>query len=174
MTSVKKKQSKRIKNSDIFTKNCLNRNINLPFESIGENIKENLLKKLQEDLEGKCAKEGFIKKNSINILLYTSGIIKSNYIIFNVVFECYICRPVENMLIKCKVINNTKAGIRAEYNKSEESPIVIFVARDHNYKNQDFQNINISDIIQIKVIGIRYELNDTNISVLGEFKKKYT
>ena len=29
------------------------------------------------------------------------------------------------------------------------------------------------DIIQIKVIGIRYELNDTNISVLGEFTKKY-
>ena len=85
MTSVKKKQSKRIKNSDIFTKNCLNRNINLPFESIGENIKENLLKKLQEDLEGKCAKEGFIKKIQL-IYYYTHLVLLKVIILFSMLF----------------------------------------------------------------------------------------
>jgi DNA-directed RNA polymerase subunit E'/Rpb7 len=164
---------KKFKNSDIFKKNSLSRQIRLPFESVGENLRDNLLKKLQEDLEGKCTKEGFIKKESIHILLYSSGNIKSNYIVFNVVFECYICRPVEGMLIKCKVINNTKAGVRAEYIKSDSSPIIVFIARDHNYKNKLFSTIEVADIIQIKVIGIRYELNDTNISVLGEFTKKY-
>lgn len=167
-----KKKKKFKEKSDIYMKNVLNRSIQIPFESVGENIKENLLLHLQNTLEGKCSKEGYIKNDSINILVYSSGIVESSYIIFNVIFECLICKPVEGMNISCKVLNNTKAGIRAEYSKGDKSPIVIFVARDHNYKNAEFSNIEINDSIIIKVLGIRFELNDVNISVLGEFVKK--
>lgn len=168
----RKKNSSQIKSIGIYMTNMLSRKIQIPFENVGSNIKENLLKKLQEDLEGKCCKEGYIKKHSITINTYSCGVVKSDYIIFNVIFQCKICKPVEGMQIKCKVINNTKAGIRAEYIKDDVSPIVIFVARDHNYKNSNFNKIENDDFIQIKVLGIRFELNDEVISVLGEFVKK--
>ena len=52
--------------------------------------------------------------------------------------------------------------------KYDPSPLVIFIARDHHFQNAYFNNINESDIIHIRVIGQRYELNDKFISVIAE------
>ena len=85
-------------------------------------------------------------------------------------FECLICRPSEGMKFKVIVKNITKAGIRAEY--KEDSPIVVFISRDHVYNNKNFNSINIDDTIYIKVIGIRYELNDEFISIIADLDER--
>jgi DNA-directed RNA polymerase subunit E'/Rpb7 len=85
-------------------------------------------------------------------------------------FECLICRPVEGQIIECIVKNITKAGIRAIYQSEEESPITIFIARDHHYNNEYFTSLKENDSITTRVIGIRFELGDENISVLSELK----
>ena len=86
-------------------------------------------------------------------------------------FECDVCHPVEGQVIKCQVKNITRAGIRAIYVKEKKSPITVFVARDHHYNNEEFSKIVENQDITIKVIGIRYELHDESISVLGELKQ---
>ena len=164
-------KSKRKKKS-IFSKNMLTRKIILPFTSIGGNLNDILKQKLEEDLYNKCCKEGYIKTDSIMISSYSSGVIQENNVTFDVLFECLICHPIEGQIIKCKVENITRAGIRATYFKETKSPITIFVARDHHYDNKYFSAIKEEDIILIKVIGIRYELNDETISVLGELKQQ--
>ena len=158
----------KLKRRGIWMKNVLTRKILLPFKSIGNNIRENIQTKLEENLYNKCQKEGYIKKKSIQILSYSSGVVEANNVIFDVMFECNICRPVEGQIISCKVKNITRAGIRATYTREEESPITIFVARDHHYNNEEFSQQKEDNDINIKVIGIRYELNDETISVLGE------
>jgi len=166
---VKRKINKnKLKRRGIWMKNVLTRKILLPFKSIGNNIRENIQTKLEENLYNKCSKEGYIKKKSIQILSYSSGVVEANNVIFDVMFECNICRPVEGQIISCKVKNITRAGIRATYTREEESPITIFVARDHHYNNEEFSQQKEDNDINIKVIGIRYELNDETISVLGE------
>ena len=72
------------------------------------------------------------------------------------------------MKIKCLVKNVTRAGIRAIYYKEEENPIVLFIAREHNIKNEQFNQVVENDTIVAKVIGIRYKLNDEHISIIGE------
>lgn len=156
----------------IWMKNVLTRNIVIPFKSIGGNINKNIQKKLEEKLYHKCCPEGYVKHGSINVLTYSSGEIQANNVVFVVMFECLICRPVEGQVIKVKAKNITKAGIRAIYAKEEISPITVFVARDHHYNSVDFSKVKLEDDIVIKVIGIRYELNDENISVLGELRIK--
>ena len=47
----------------IYMKNVLTRKVFLPFIVLGRNIKELLTQKIMEKYEGKCVKEGFIKKN---------------------------------------------------------------------------------------------------------------
>jgi DNA-directed RNA polymerase subunit E'/Rpb7 len=150
----------------IYMQNILSRKIILPFVSLGNNIKELLSQKISSLYEGKCIKEGFIKKRSCSIVSYSAGIIKNKNVIFSVIFECLICRPSEGMKFKVNVKNITKAGIRAEY--KEDSPIVVFIARDHIFKNKNINNIKIGDMIYIKVIGIRYELNDEFISIIAD------
>ena len=51
------------------------------------------------------------------------------------------------MVVDCYVKNITKAGIRAELNGYQNTddtcPIVVFIARDHNFDNEYFTNLNI-------------------------------
>jgi DNA-directed RNA polymerase subunit E'/Rpb7 len=175
-SKVKRKINKnKLRKKGIWMRNILTRKILLPFNSVGSNIRENIKKTLEQTLYNKCSKEGYIKTKSIQILSYSSGVVEANTVVFDVMFECDICRPVEGQIINCKVKNITRAGIRATYTKEEDSPITIFVARDHHYNNEEFSQKKEDDDISIKVIGIRYELNDETISVLGELimsKKK--
>ena len=153
----------------IYFKSILSRDIKIPIKYVGSNIKNIIQQKLSNMLEGKCSKEGYIKNGTIEIITYSAGVLESDFVVFDVSFKCLICRPVEGMKIKCKVDNVTKAGIRASHYNNIESPIVVFVARDHYFNNSTFVNIKESDIITTKVIGIRYELNDKKYTLYQNF-----
>ncbi len=155
----------------IYMKNILTRKIKVPFNVLGNNVKEILTSKISELCEGKCIKEGYVKKRSCNIIQYSAGTFYGKYVEFSVCFECLLCRPAEGMSIKVIVKNITKAGIRAEY-KDKDSPIVVFISRDHVYNSKYFSTINIDDTIYIKVIGVRYELNDDFISILADLVER--
>ena len=174
----------RRKQYGIYMENVLTRKVIVPFKLIGKNIGKILTKLLSNNLEGRCASEGYVKTGSVVIISYSAGVANSSNICFDVSFKCLLCKPVEGMRIRCTVCNITKAGIRAIYNKdhcldksgdgikSFESPITVFVAREHHIKDKSYSEITREgeDII-IKVIGIRYQLNDDTISILGELCK---
>ena len=174
----------RRKQYGIYMENVLTRKVIVPFKLIGKNIGKILTKLLSINLEGRCASEGYVKKGSVEIISYSAGVANSSNICFDVSFKCLLCKPVEGMRIRCTVCNITKAGIRAIYNKdhcldksgdgikSFESPVTVFVAREHHIKDKSYADITKEgeDII-IKVIGIRFQLNDDTISILGELCK---
>ena len=83
MSKSVKERTKR-KSKSIYSKNMLTRKIVLPFTSIGGNLNEILKEKLEEELYNKCCKEGYIKKDSIIISSYSSGIIQENNVNFDV------------------------------------------------------------------------------------------
>ena len=154
------------KKRKLYMKILITKKVTLPFEIIGNNIDSILLGKMSSQLEGKCNSDGFIKPHSISIITYSSGIVKGNNVIFDVAFECMVCRPVEGEKISCIIRNVTKAGIRAEIN-TKISPLVIFIARDHHHQSKYFSSRTEGDKIIIKVIGQRFELNDKYISVIA-------
>lgn len=159
------------KHQGIYMQNVLFRKIYLDISEIGGNIAANLEKKLRREIESKCIKEGYVKPRSSKVISYSCGILKANKVEFMVTFECLICRPVEGMKIfKCVAKNITKAGIRAELRTEgdEPSPIVVFIARDHHYDNKYFATIKEDEEINVRVIGQRYELNDTYVSIIAE------
>lgn len=153
--------------NNLYTQMIINKKVLVSMKNIGSNLKEIMLKLIENDIAGKCIKEGYIKPNSISIISHSNGIQESDYIKFSVVIECLVCNPVEGQNISCKVVNITKAGIRASVD-DENDPLVIFIARDHSYLKKNFSNIKDEQEITVRVIGQRYELNDKNISVIGE------
>lgn len=172
--TLKEKTSKQIvkkkihKTTEIFTPAIMTKSFMLPFRVYDKNIHDTLLKHVKLNLEGKCLKEGYVKPNSVEIIEYSPGSIVSDNIKFQISLQCMVCYPVEGMIIDCSVKNVTKAGIRAEISKYEHSPMVIFVARDHHYDNSYFANIIEDDVIQVKIVGMRFELNDKYVSVIAE------
>ena len=165
--STKKGTRNKISETGLYMNSLLSRKIQVPFNKVGKNLKELLENIIKQQIEGKCTVEGYIKIDSTKILTYSSGILFENKVEFDIVFECSICCPVEGMLMNCIVKNKTQAGIRALI-EGDKSPVVIYVTRDHHYNNNYFNSVNENEQITIRVIGQRYELNDEQISIIGE------
>ena len=177
MKETVKPKRKRQPMVDIYHNTMITKKVSVPISNIGKNLSETLENIISSDSEGKCIAEGYVKPRSTKILTYSSGLINSDTIIFEVVMECMICHPVEGMHIDCEIKNITRAGIRAE-TRDTPSPVVIFVARDHNTSNK-YSNLSENQEITVRVIGQRYELNDKYISSIAEIinvkkKKKLT
>ena len=153
----------------VYIRSLLTQKIVISMNEVGKNIKQNLEKKISSKIEGKCIKEGFIKPKSVNVISYSSGLVNLSYIEFEVVFECMICHPVEGMLIECHVKTVTKAGIHAVVNTDDDVvPVTVFIARDHNDNDAYFGTIKENMKITVRVIGVRFELNDPYICVIGK------
>lgn len=166
-------KKRRDKLQSIYSRCLLTRKIVLPINIIGKSLDDVIESYIRDNFEGKCVVEGYVKPNSSKIIKYSSGVIdRGNKVIFEVVFECDICLPVEGMLIQCSVKNVVKAGVRAEVVNEVPSPVVMFVAKDHHYNIQQFNDIQVGDIINIRVIGQKFELNNKYVSAIGELVKE--
>ena len=164
---IGKKVAQSSAHSELYNQILINRSVPISINNIGNNIKETLTKAIAQQIDGKCIVDGYIKPDTIEIITFSSGLVSGSYVIFEVVFQCYVCSPAEGMHIKCIAKHINKAGIRAEL-KETPSPIVIFIARDHNYASPLFAQVKENDEIKIRVIGQRFELNDTYISIIAE------
>ena len=170
-TTYKKKQTQQQKN--LYNPLLITRKVPISINNIGNTIKETLEKAIASQIEGKCIVEGYIKPNSVEVVTFSSGLVMGSNVIFEVVIQCEVCSPVEGMQIKCIAQHINNAGIRAEVNESP-SPVVIFIARDHNYASPIFAEVKKNDEIKVRVIGQRFELNDKYISIIAEIVEGQT
>ena len=156
----------------LYIKNIISKKLSVPIKYVGTNIVEILEQILVNNFEGKCCIEGYVKRGSVKIITFSSGNIAGNCVIFTVVFEYLVCNPPQGMRISCAVSNITNAGILAHIDDGEYSPLNIFIARDHHYNIPYFSELKEKDIIMIRVVGQRFELNDPFVSVIGELELK--
>jgi len=153
----------------VYVQEMLTMKVFLSINEVGQNIKQNLERWISKHTEGRCIPEGFIKPNSVKVETYSCGTVNGDSIEFQTVFVCMICHPVEGMTINCDVKTITKAGVHAEVtDQTGVVPLVVFIARDHHYTSKEFADIKENDKITVKVIGIRYELNDPYICTIAQ------
>jgi DNA-directed RNA polymerase subunit E'/Rpb7 len=145
----------------------ITKNIVLPITAIGKNLLQTLENTITKMVGGKCIVEGYVKPGSIRVITFSSGIVKGENIVFDVVFNCEVCFPVAGMNLNCIAKNITKAGIRAESADEQPSPFVLFVARDHYYSSDYFNSIEENEKFIATVIAQRFELNDKYVSVIA-------
>lgn len=161
-----KYKSKEAKN--VYSLSQITKSITLPIGAIGKELHQTIERTIASMVEGKCIVEGFVKTESVRVITYSSGLVKSNSVTFNAVFECLVCFPVAGMLLNCIAKNITKAGIRAESIDEQPSPFILFIARDHYYANTYFNSIEENEKFVATVIAQRFELNDKYVSVIAQ------
>jgi DNA-directed RNA polymerase subunit E'/Rpb7 len=162
-----------VEENELYSKTVLTTKVVIPFILVGSNVETTIKNTISAKMEGKCIVEGYVKPDSIRIIKFSSGTLTSKYVEFEVVFECSICCPVEGMQINCYAKNITQAGIRAFTSLDEKkSPVIIYVSRDHHSSNSYFNSVNEKDFIRVRVIGQRFELNDKQVSIIGELMPK--
>jgi hypothetical protein len=158
------------KEYDVYMKQMLSTKVFVRMVDIGKNTKSNLEKLIVQKTEGKCIPEGYVRPRSVNVLKYSAGMINAGhakFVEFYVLYECFICNPVEGMTIDCKVTDLTMAGVHAVVDSDiPGKPLIeVFIARDHNFMNRKFAEVKENDRLKVRIIGKRFELNDPCITV---------
>ena len=131
---------------------------------------------LKKKVEKKCNKNGYIDE-IYRIIEYSDGIMPSENLngnaIFNIIYHCKICIPIENTIIigLIKVINQ-------ELIIAINGPIMFFIPKENinttiwnisdGYINNNTQNkLKVGDYIKIKILDKRINQNDTQIRIIG-------
>ena len=157
--------------SSPYLKSILTSKVSLSITAIGKTIKTNLTDKIRSRIENKCTEDGYIKPESVSIVSYSSGMVKGDIIDFIVVYECLVCNPVEGLVLDATVKTITKAGIHAIVSDSDgNTPITVFVAREHHHNEEQFGAIREGAVISVKVVGARFELNDPYVCVIASLE----
>ena len=158
---------------NLYNKIKITQDIVIPFIDFSNECKNDsrcmsiIYNTIKKSIEGRCIVEGYVKPQSTKIVEYSCGKIIGKNILFTVTFESFICNPIENSIITCQAKVITQAGIKA-VSPEENTPIVVYISRDHHNSNGYFNSIKENDIINIKIISKRYELNDKYVSIIGE------
>jgi DNA-directed RNA polymerase subunit E'/Rpb7 len=161
------KEKERTLNSDkLYTEAIIQEKIRIPFNKMSNNMTRFFENYAEKMIECKCRNEGYVRRGSCSVLSYSTGLLNSDSIIYNVVYSVNVCYPYENMEVECKIKNITKIGIRAIISE-QNNPIILFISREHN-PDKDFDQYKENQIIKVKILGHRFELNDEYISVIGE------
>ena len=161
------KEKERMLNSDkLYTEAIIQEKIRIPFNKMSNNMTRFFENYAEKMIECKCRNEGYVRMGSCSVLSYSTGLLNSDSIIYNVIYSVNVCYPYENMEVECKIKNITKIGIRAIISE-QNNPIILFISREHN-PDKDFDQYKENQIIKVKILGHRFELNDEYISVIGE------
>jgi len=156
-----------------YIKSLLEQKVFLKITEIGQNIKPNLERMISAKVEGKCTVEGYIRPNSVHVINYSAGKVNGEYVEYHAIYECMVCHPVEGMDIECVCKTLTKAGIHAEVvDQSGHIPITIFISRDHHMNHHEFGLVKEDGRLLVKIVGIRFELNDPYICAIGRLLER--
>lgn len=160
--------------SSIYFKSTLNSKISINASDLNKNIESIIEKKLKENYEGKCCKDGYIKENSIEIVNRTMGRMDpgqfNGSITYNIEYSAEICNPTEKQLIDCHAVSINKIGVLC-MSVDGKQPFKIIIPRRTHLDNTSFKEIIEGTKIQIEVVGSRFEINDTFISIIGNLVK---
>jgi len=131
-------------------------------KNLDEVIKINLVK----EFENKCITEGYIKSDSIELLRRSLGSIQSSNfkgtIIYTVVFKAKVCNPLNGSVIKARVEDINKLGLLGK-----NGPISVIIPREYSEDKLVFKDINIGNEVEVEVLGKKFDLNGSVISVVG-------
>jgi E3 ubiquitin-protein ligase HUWE1 len=152
--------------NNIYFNNILVKKIVVKSKYLNENINNYIFTYLKEKVEGICIDEGYIKPESVKIVKKSVGMLLGSRftgdITYEVAYSASICNPVIGNIILCKVKFINKLGILAN-----NGPLSIIIGRQIQ-KDEDFNNINIGDMIKVEVITKKFSLNDKEIRIIAK------
>ena len=163
--------------NSLYHSTCIRRKLCIPFSAIPNFncVEDHLTQVISNEMDGRCIAEGFVKPGSCRARSCSIGTFAAGNIVFDMEIECLLCCPKEGAIMNCIAKTVTQAGIRA-HALSEPSPVVIYISREMHdtsttrmIANSTMDSIKPGDAIQVRVVGKRFELNDKQVSVIGEW-----
>lgn len=158
--------------------------VQLQPEELDERIEERLTIKLKKRYEGVCSRFGYIKPDTLTILTRSLGSFMkphfNGHTRYEVLMVGEVCNPTQGMVVTAKVMAKNNLGILAEssvVSKGVAKPLplldILIPRRSAGIASEiDIDTVAIGDEVFVEVLGKRYQLNDTKISIIGRIVKE--
>lgn len=157
---------------NIFYRILLNDKVKIEPKYISKDFRKHIHTKLKANIEGVCTRHGFIKQNSVELYKITPGNVElvglNGSVVYDVYYYADVCNPLVGNTIQAQVTNLNKFGILAEVADILEIIIAKNSVNIVHDKNINLEDIKIGDVIDIEILGKKYELNDKKISLIGK------
>jgi DNA-directed RNA polymerase subunit E'/Rpb7 len=163
--------------SNCYSDCMATRKITIPYNEVTKHaaagkVTDMIRKHISSQIENKCTIEGFVHPNTCKVLSHSSGMLQGQNVVFDVAYKCSVFLPCEGAVLVCRVKSVTGAGILAGINHaSVVNPVVVYVLREHHSSesvSSYFNAVKPDSVIRVRVVGRRFELNDTHVSVIGQ------
>lgn len=132
-------------------------------------------KKIKESYEGKCSRSGYVLPNSVKLLSRSVGMIEKGRFTGDILFyaeaTCKVYQPPEGVILGGRVTHKNRMGIYVDYN---DHAIRIMVPRDLHIGNEEFDKVEVGDLVKVEIKKSRYQVNDVSILSVGVFKGRAT
>ena len=149
---------------ELYTRTKMKRKIYVKSSELTTNFDKNFINILRNEVEGKCNREGYVEKGSIEIIdhgtLDTEVIRYKGGVMVNVTFTGKVVNPNEDDIIECQIQRYNDFGIMAK-----AGPLNIIIPFNENKDN----TIVIGNKIKVKVVKSTLILNDDHIDVYATF-----
>jgi hypothetical protein len=134
-----------------------------------EDIDSVLLDHLRTALENKCSQHGFVLPKSLEILSRSMGHLENGRFTGNILFHVQakgkVYYPVNGTKITGVIQKKNKMGLYVVY----EDAIRILVPRDLHLHSDDFESLQLGDVIQIEIRKSRFQIHDPFILSVGVY-----
>ena len=129
-----------------------------------------LEEKLRGRLEGRCSRHGFVAPNSVKILSRSMGMVEkvrfTGNVLFHVQAEGKVLNPADGTVLVGEVIRKNKMGLYVNY----EDAIRVIVPRDLNIGNDEFEAVEVGEMVSVEIKKSRFQVNDEYILSVGLFQ----
>jgi DNA-directed RNA polymerase subunit E'/Rpb7 len=131
-----------------------------------------LLDKIRRRIGDRCVPPyGYIDGDSLKIVSRTPGKVVASHLhgtpYYDVKCEAMVCMPSEGDRLKCTVIGKNKAGVMTIL-----KPLHIILPKDIHEDKEFMDLLNKDDQVNVVVTGVRWDIHDKNINVIGKFVSK--
>ncbi len=134
-----------------------------------DSVENILLKHMRNKIENRCSQHGFVVPRSLTMLSRSMGQLENGRFTGNVVFhvqaEGKVYNPANGTRVTGTILKKNKMGLYVIY----KDAIRILVPRDLHIGNDEFEALEVNDMIDIEIRKSRFQIRDPFILSVGVF-----
>lgn len=154
---------------------------------VGRNIQDVILSKLRDAFEGVCSRHGYILPGSVRLHHASHGSLEganlNGDVRYNLQYHAMVCNPAIGSTIAARVVNKSRFGFLLHSGANPvggnavaplSSVVESVVSRQATYSDLpspgmfiDLDTVQIGDVVNVCVMGKKFQLNDQHIFVVG-------
>jgi len=151
----------------LFIRSTLFHKINLLPHEIKHDVDSIILEKLKNEVGDRCIKEGYVRKESIELLKRSIGVVDcihfNGRISFQITYSAEVCNPTEGLKLKGRIADINKMGAIINI-----KPLSIILPKQQPQIDLEvFKGLSVNDEVLVSIVGCIFELYDTEINAVG-------